>query len=91
MDSSPSEPPGTLEWVVGPLEKGSPIPSPGDLPDPGIQLGPPALQVDSLAGELAEKPSIKELLDKGKTNLERKRDNEMKTLCIRIYGTHLEW
>ena len=49
------------------------------------------MQADSLAAELAEKPSIKELLDKGEMNLERKRDNEMKTLCIRIYGTHLEW
>ena len=25
-----------------------PFPSPGDLPDPGIELGSPALQVDSL-------------------------------------------
>ena len=28
----------------------------GDLPDPGIQLGPPALQVDSLPAELLGKP-----------------------------------
>ena len=27
---------------------GLPFPSPGDIPDPGIKLGPPALQVDSL-------------------------------------------
>ena len=27
---------------------GLPFPSPGDLPDPGIELGSPALQVDSL-------------------------------------------
>ena len=33
----------TLEWVA--------IPSPGDLPDPGIGLGSPALQVDSLPSE----------------------------------------
>ena len=31
------------------------IPSPGDLPDPGIELGSPALQVDSLLTELSEK------------------------------------
>ena len=27
---------------------GLPFPSPGDLPDPGIELVPPALQADSL-------------------------------------------
>ena len=27
---------------------GLPFPSPGDLPDPGIEPGPPALQADSL-------------------------------------------
>ena len=30
---------------------GQPIPSPGDLPDPGFKLGSPALQVDSLPAE----------------------------------------
>ena len=28
------------------------FPSPGDLPDPGIESGSPALQVDSLPAEL---------------------------------------
>ena len=32
------------------------IPSPGDLPDPGIDLGSPALQADSLPAELPGKP-----------------------------------
>ena len=32
-----------LEW---------PFPSPSDLPDPGIELGSPALQADSLPTEL---------------------------------------
>ena len=36
-----------LEW---------PFPSPADLPDPGIELGSPALQVDSLPTELSGKP-----------------------------------
>ena len=35
---------------------GWPIPSPGDLPDLGIELGFPALQVDSLPTELSGKP-----------------------------------
>ena len=40
---------------------GQPIPSPVDLPDPGIELGSPALQVDSLPAELPGKPSISSL------------------------------
>ena len=32
-----------LEWAA--------IPSPGDLPDPGIETGSPALQADSLPAE----------------------------------------
>ena len=30
---------------------GLPFPSPGDLPDPGIELGSPVLQADSLLSE----------------------------------------
>ena len=37
-----------LEWVA--------LPSPGDLPDPGIKPGSPALQVDSLPAEPPGKP-----------------------------------
>ena len=33
-----------------------PIPSPADLPDPGIEPGSPALQADSLPAELLAKP-----------------------------------
>ena len=35
---------------------GLPSPSPGDLPNPGIEPGSPALQVDSLPAELQGKP-----------------------------------
>ena len=35
---------------------GYPILSPWDLPDPGIKLGSPALQADSLPAELPRKP-----------------------------------
>ena len=35
---------------------GLPFPSPGDLPDPGIEPGSPALQADSLQTELLWKP-----------------------------------
>ena len=39
----------TLEWVAFPFSR--------DLPNTGIKLGPPALQVDSLPSELQWKPS----------------------------------
>ena len=35
---------------------GLPFPSPGDLPDPGIEPGSPALQADSLPTKLQGKP-----------------------------------
>ena len=38
-----------LEWVA--------FPSPGDLPGPGIELGSPTLQADSLPSEPPGKPS----------------------------------
>ena len=37
---------------------GASIPSPGDHPNPGIQLGYPALQTDSLPAELSGKPWV---------------------------------
>ena len=37
---------------------GQPFPSPGNLPDPEIKPGSPALQVDSLPSELPGKPLI---------------------------------
>ena len=42
--------PGILEGVV--------YPSPGDLPDPGIELGSPALQEDSSPTELLLVPCV---------------------------------
>ena len=37
---------------------GQSFPSPGDLPNPGIKLGSPVLQADSLLTELSGKPPI---------------------------------
>ena len=37
-------------------QSGEPFPSPGDLPDPGIELGSPLLQADSLPYEPPGKP-----------------------------------
>ena len=40
---------------------GLPFPSPGDLPDPGIELRSPALQADALPSEPPGKPIIRKL------------------------------
>ena len=37
---------------------GLPVPSPGDLPDPGIEPGSPALQAGDLLTELRGKPVL---------------------------------
>ena len=37
---------------------GLPFPSPGDPPDPGIELGSPALQADTLPSEPPGKPPL---------------------------------
>ena len=39
-------------------QSGLPFPSPGDLPNPGIKPGSPALQADALPSEPPGKPSI---------------------------------
>ena len=41
---------------------GLPCPSPGDLPDPGIEPGSPALQADSLLSEPPGKPMCRNIL-----------------------------
>ena len=40
---------------------GQPFPSPGDLPNPGIELRSPALQADSLLAELQGKSKLLDL------------------------------
>ena len=37
---------------------GLPFPSPGDLPDPGIEPGSPALEADALTSESPGKPLL---------------------------------
>ena len=50
-------------WTIQSMEfsrseywSGLPFPSPGDLPNPGIESRSPALQADSLTAEPQEKP-----------------------------------
>ena len=63
---------------------GLPFPSPGDLPNPGIESGSPVLQADSLVTELQGKP-----LDCLRPSLPIKWDSWCTFLCISI-GTVLE-
>ena len=48
--------PPSMEFSRQEYWSGLPFPSPGDLPDPGIDPKSPALQVDSLTAEPQEKP-----------------------------------
>ena len=45
------QPPLSMEFSRQEYWSGLPFPSPGDLPDPGIEPGSPALQADSLPSE----------------------------------------
>ena len=53
MDCSPRNSPGQNTGVGS-----QPFPSPGDLPNPGIEPRSPALQADSLPAELPGKPLV---------------------------------
>ena len=57
MDGSPPGP-LSVEFFRQEYWSGLPFPSPGDLPDPEIEPGSPALQVDSLPTELLGKPLL---------------------------------
>ena len=48
--------PLSMEFPRQEYWSGKLFPPPGDLPDPGIEHGSPALQADSLPTELPEKP-----------------------------------
>ena len=48
--------PLSMEFSRQQYWSGLPFPSPGDLSDPGIEPGSPALQADSLPTELLGKP-----------------------------------
>ena len=47
-----------LEWVAVSFSRKDPGDLSGDLPNPGIEPGSPALQADALTSEPPEKPSL---------------------------------
>ena len=50
--------PPSVEFSKQECWSGLPFPSPGDLPDPGIEPGSPALQADALPSEPPGKGSL---------------------------------
>ena len=48
--------PLSMEFFMQEYWSGLPFPSPGDLPDPGIEPGSPALQADALPSDPPWKP-----------------------------------
>ena len=58
IDCSRSQDSPSLGFSRQEYWSGLPFPSPGDLPDPGIEPRSPALQVDSLPSEPPEKPQL---------------------------------
>ena len=52
----PLQTPLSVEFSRQEYWSGLPFPSPGDLPDPGIESGSPTLQADSLPSEPPGKP-----------------------------------
>ena len=53
--------PPSMEFSRQEYWSGLPFPSPGDLPDPGIEPGSPALQADALPSEPPGKSSLKQV------------------------------
>ena len=51
MDCVAYEAPPSMGFFRQECWSGLPFPSPGDLPDPGIESGSPALQADALPSE----------------------------------------
>ena len=50
--------PLSMEFSMQEYWSGSPFPSPGDLPKPGIEPGSPAMQADALPSKPPGKPVI---------------------------------
>ena len=68
-----------LEWVA--------MPFPGDLPDPGIEPGSPALLADSLLSESPGKSSFNQLYPSKYCDIHPLKEY---TLCIRNYSCYYE-
>ena len=59
---------------------GLPLPSPGDLPDPGIEPGSPALQADSSPSEPLGTPELSSIIIEIPTRACEGQENAIKSL-----------
>ena len=64
---------------------GLPFPSPGDLPDPGIEPRSPALQADSLPSEPPGKPSWIRYHNTKLTSCKKQLELNFKRFCSRLF------
>ena len=71
---------------------GLPFPSPGDLPDPGIEPKSPALQADSLPPEPPGKPSTYPLISPPQTQQAEQQLSAWRTtnISVMLQGVHTE-
>ena len=65
----------SMEFFRQEYWSGLPFPSPGDLPDPGMEPGSPALQADSLPSEPPGKPSTVRAIIKKKKERKKNKGN----------------
>ena len=64
---------------------GLPFPSPGDLPNPGIEPKSPALQADTLPSEPPEK--VKERVKRLKNQTSRRRQRRVREISVLGHNT----
>ena len=81
MDCIACQAPLSMEFSRQGYWSGLPFPSPGDLPNPGIEPGSPALHVDSLPSEPPRKPvsylrSLDKLLKMGSVPRRQKKSSK---------------
>ena len=79
--------PLSMEFPRQEYSSGLPFPSPGDLPNPGIEPGSPALQADSLLSELPRKPGKRT----GKTNNIKAHGMELTEKAMVTHSSTLAW
>ena len=87
MDCSP--PGSSVHGVLQEYWNGLPCPPPGDLPDPGIEPGSPALQEDSFPAEPEGKPAMchgRVFID-----LNRTATSEVRTAVVLRVSLGKEW
>ena len=85
--TDPTQAPPSMEFPRQKYWSGLPFPSPGDLPDPGIEPMSPALQADTLPSEPSGKPNT--LITQYSIN-RRQPERNLKVLMTTAYQGRLK-